>query len=133
MTISRETAKLDPRMLLSTLWIFVLLNMLFRDVHEIPKREFLEEALAGTFNGMVITDMGMLVGGIMIEMLIVMVLFSRILPYSLNRWANIGVGLVVIVLLAMNNAAPDLDDIFFAIVETVALVFIIGLAWRWKE
>ena len=129
---NRTSAKIEPKMLLSTLWIFILFNMLFRDVHEMATRKFLEEALTGTMNGTLITDELMLIGGIMVEVMIVMVLLSRILPYRLNRWTNIGVGILVIVLLWMNTLAPDLDDMFFAIVETVALVFIIGLAWRWK-
>jgi hypothetical protein len=29
--------------------------------------------------------------------------------------------------------APDLDDIFFAVIELTALVLIVGLAWKWKE
>ncbi|MEM7537164.1 MAG: DUF6326 family protein [Chloroflexota bacterium] len=138
MTTTIEPAKIkptriEPKMLLSTLWIFILFNMLFRDVHEMATREFLEEALTGIMNGTVITDELMLIGGIMVEILIIMVLLSRILPYRLNRWTNIGVGILVMVLLWMNTTAPDLDDIFFAAVESVALVFIIGVAWRWKQ
>ena len=127
-----ESTRIEPKMLLSTLWIFILFNMLFRDVHEMATREFLEEALTGTMNGTLITDELMLIGGIMVEVMLVMVLLSRILPYRPNRWTNISVGILVIALLWMNTLSPDLDDMFFAIVETVALVFVIGVAWRWK-
>lgn len=118
---------------LSTLWIFVLFNMLFRDVHEIPTREFLEQAMTGSFNGTLITDELLLIGGIMIELLIVMVLLSRVLPYQLNRWANIVVGTLAIVMTLMSNTAPDLDDMFFAAIEIVALTCIIWFAWQWKK
>ena len=133
MTTSVETTKIDTKMLLSTLWIFILFNMLFRDVHEIPKREFLQQAMTGSFNGIVITDGLLLIGGIMIELLIVMVLLSRVLPYRLNRWANIVVATFAIMTTVMNNLAPDLDDMFFAAIEIVALACIIWFAWQWKK
>ena len=31
------------------------------------------------------------------------------------------------------NMAPDLDDAFFAVIELVALVLILRLAWKWTE
>ena len=31
------------------------------------------------------------------------------------------------------NRAPDLDDVFFAVIELVALLLIIRLAWTWTE
>lgn len=133
MNTSREAATIDKKMLLSTLWIFVLFNKLFRDIHEIPTREFLEQAITGTLNGVVITDELLLIGGIMIELLIVMVLFSRVLPYGLNRWANIIVGILAIVITVTSNTAPDLDDMFFAVIEIVALASIVWFAWRWKK
>ena len=31
------------------------------------------------------------------------------------------------------NRAPDIDDVFFAVIELVALLLILRLAWTWKE
>ena len=122
----------DTRALLSTLWIFVLLNLLFRDIHEIPTVEFLEEALSGKVNGVEVTDELLLLGGFMIEIFLVMVPLSRVLPYAINRWTNIVVGVLAMALTVSSNTAPDLDDAFFAFVELVTLAFIVSLAWRWK-
>ena len=122
----------DTRALLSTLWIFVLLNMLFRDIHEIPTVEFLDQALVGKVNGVEVTDELLLLGGFLIEFFLVMVPLSRVLPYALNRWTNIVVGVLAMALTVSSNTAPDLDDAFFAFVELVALAFIVSLAWRWK-
>jgi len=41
-------------------------------------------------------------------------------------------GLIAIAIVVMTNLSPDLDNIFFMIVEIIALVAIIGIAWRWK-
>ena len=123
---------LDTKALLSTLWIFVLFNFIFRDIHEFAKPEFLAELITGTFNGVRVTEEALLVGGIMIEIVIVMVLLSRVLDYRLNRWANMMAGTVTIVLIVVNGPG-DLDDIFFAVVEVVALLFIVWTAWKWPK
>lgn len=133
MNRDRANRSIEPRALLSTLWIFVLLNMLFRDIHELFRPGMLEQMISGTVNGTEITPVLMLVGGVMLELAIVMVLLSRVLPYRINRWANIGVGVITLGFVFAYSTAPDLDDLFFTAVESVALVIIVGTAWRWSE
>ena len=91
-----QTAKTDIRTILSTLWIFVLFNIIFRDIHELGRPGVLAEMMSGSMNGVAITEELMLLGGIMIELIIIMVLLSRILPYTPNRWANIVISSLVI-------------------------------------
>lgn len=81
--------KISPQTLLSTLWIFVVINMIFRDIHQLAKIGFLEEIMTGLVNGIKITDELMLIGGLLAEISIMMVLLSRILDDNANRWANI--------------------------------------------
>lgn len=47
--------RLEKRALLSVLWMFVLLNFIFHDLHEIVKAEFLEDALNGIYGGPEVT------------------------------------------------------------------------------
>jgi hypothetical protein len=42
---------LERRAALSALWMFVLLNFIFRDLHEIVKADFLADALNGIYDG----------------------------------------------------------------------------------
>ena len=81
--------RLEKKALLSALWMFVLLNFIFRDLHEIVKAEFLADALNGIYNGREITEAMFLLGGIIVEVPIVMMLMSWVLPLRANRWANI--------------------------------------------
>ena len=74
----------------------------------------------------------MLVGGIMIELPILMVLLARVLPYIPNRWANIVLAPLTIVM-TLQNGVRDLDDIFFVTVQVVVLLGIVWLAWRWRK
>ena len=122
----------NTRALLSTLWIFVLLNVLFRDIHELFRPGFLEEMMTGTINGNQMTERFLLLAGIMLEIQIAMVILSRVLSYRINRWVNIIVGALTIASIAVIGL-NDLDDIFFAAVEVAALAFIIWYAWQWPE
>ena len=132
MNATKQISTMDMKALLSTLWIFVLFNILFRDIHEFIKPGFLEEVMTGTVNGVQITEGLLLIGWIMAEIPISMVLLSRMLNYSVNRWANMIVGVITIVIV-INNGARDLDDVFFAATEILALVLIIWYAWKWPK
>lgn len=131
MNTNQQPSGIDTKVLLSTLWLFVLLNMIFRDIHEIGTVEFLEQAMTGVFNGTVITDELLLFAGIMLELPIAMVLFARILGYRINRVFNLITAVIMTAAVVSSNLAPDLDDMFFAAVEILALLFIIWTAWRW--
>ncbi len=118
--------------LLSTLWIFVILNMLTRDIHELGRPGMLEQMMSGVIEGVKITEGLMLLGGIMMEVMLIMVVLSQILKQRVNRLANIFVGFLSIILILMNNLSPDLDNIFFMVIEIVALLAIINISWQWK-
>ena len=129
---SNNNVEIDKRALLSTLWIFVLLNIIFRDIHEFFRLGLLEEMMTGIVNGNQVTEQVMLIGAFMVEIPILMVLLSRILNYRINRWANIIIGAVTIALV-IGMGQKDLDDIFFATVEVIALSAIIWLAVKWRR
>ena len=125
---SNNKVEINKKALLSTLWIFVLLNIIFRDLHEFFRVGMVEEIITGT----PVSEQVMLIGGIMMEIPILMVLLSRILNYRINRWANIIIGAITIALV-IGMGTKDLDDIFFATIEVIALSTIIWLAIKWRE
>ena len=131
MISNEKIISVEMKAKLSALWIFVLLNIIFRDIHEIFRPGMLEEMMTGVVNGNQITEGLMLIGGIMIEIPIVMVPFTWLLKDGLNRWAHIVAGAFTIVSVIVAGPA-DLDDMFFATVEIVALVTIIWFAWKWQ-
>ena len=133
MNTNKKTTGMDMKAKLSTLWIFFLFNVIFRDIHELFRPGFLEEIMTGTVNGVQLTEETMLIAGIMMEIPVVMVVLSRVLKYRVNRWANIIGGAIGIVFVIINNRAPDLDDMFFAAVEVVAALLIIWYAWKWPK
>lgn len=111
--------------------MFVLLNFIFRDLHEIVKEEFLADAVNGIYNGRKVTEAMFLLGGIIVEVPIVMMLMAWVLPPRPSRWANMIVaplfGLTLI------GAAGDLDDYFHFGLMALALAIIAWKAWGWDR
>jgi hypothetical protein len=122
--------KIKPQTLLSTLWVFILLNMIFRDLHQFGKKGFIEEMMSGVVNGVTITEELMLLGGFLAEIPILMVLVSRILDNKANKWANIIASIITMLVLANALPSADMDDVFFMIIEVVAFLSIIRIAWK---
>jgi hypothetical protein len=133
MNMNKKIFALEIKATLSALWIFVLLNIIFRDIHELFRPGMLEEMISGIVNGTQVTDGTLLLGGIMLQIPIGMVFLSRTLRYAMNRWANILAGAITIIFVIINNLSPDLDDTLFAAAEVVALSLIIWYAWKWAN
>ena len=111
---------------LSALWIFILLSMLFRDIHELANPEFVEQMLSQT-----VAESLLLVAGIILAMPIMMVPLNHLLPPLWSRRANLLVVLIIAVGI-ITNPPGDLDDYWFAALEFVGLFAIAWLAWRWR-
>jgi len=129
--IAQERA--NTRTVLSTLWIFVLLNLFAKDIHELGRPGMLQQIMTGVVDGVTITEELMLLGGVMFEIPILMVLLSQILPYKINRRANIGAGALTIMIEVYSNLNPDLDNVFFLAIKILALLGVIWVAWKWKD
>lgn len=129
--LQARIGQLEKRALVSALWLFVLLNLIFRDIHEIVKAEFLMDALNGIYNGREVTEAMFLLGGIIIEVPIVMMLMAWILPIRANRRANVTAA-SLFALAVITTVPGDLDDFFHAGLELIALAAIVWQAWRWE-
>lgn len=114
--------------MLSTLWIVVMLNMIFADIYSIMV--ILVSTSSIEIPGEVKTIMAM--AAVLTNIPIMMILFSRILRYRINRMINIIAGvLTIFYVVGMGDRAPHY--IIAATIEVVLLLIIIVLAWRWRE
>jgi hypothetical protein len=124
--------KIDPNVLLSTLWIVVVINMLKADILSLFIPGAAEEvARTSTNTGASIPQL-MLAGAVMGNLAIAMIILSRVLKYGINRWVNIGVGIVTVAYI-WGGAASYPHYTFIATVETLCLLLIIGFAWTWRN
>lgn len=131
MTTTLNRFEVETKTLLSTLWIFVLLNMIMRDIHELLRPGFLAEIMTGVVNGNQMTEGFLLMAGVLLQIPLLMVVLSRVLNYKTNRRANIAVGTLTAISIVVNGV-NDLDDVFFALVEAAALAVIVWAAWKWR-
>jgi hypothetical protein len=134
-TTAKPSPRVDRKSVLSTAWIFVLLNVLFRDIHELFRAGMLEQMLSGTVNGVTVTDQDLLLAGVGLQIPLAMVLLPRLLPNRISRWANAAGAVVTIaafLIPTLVTSTPDPDNLLFAAVEFVGLLFIIVYAWTWR-
>ncbi len=118
------------RNILSGLWLYFLLNILFRDVHEFLRTGYLEQVISGVVFGNRLTEEILLYSAFAIQIPLLMTVLSRVMSDSINRWSNIMASIVMFVTIVVFNRNPDLDDIVFSVVEALALVAICYIAWR---
>ncbi|HSB67354.1 MAG TPA: DUF6326 family protein [Anaerolineales bacterium] len=131
-TIAAATNKLDKKVLLSTLWIVVMINMLKADILSLFIPGATEEvAKTSASTGLSLPQL-MLGGAIMMEISIAMIILSRILKYRLNRWVNIITGILTIAFVVVPRSAYP-HYIFIMTVEVICLILIIWNAWKWTE
>ena len=126
---------MDMKDKLSLLWIFALLNYIYCDLLGMFDPSILKELMTGTVGGLELTQGFLLGAAILMEIPIAMVLLSRLLKYSINRWANIiaGVIMTVVQILSLFVGTPTMYYIFFSIIEITTTLAIVWLAWTWKK
>ena len=124
--------KIDTKVLLSTLWIVVMINILTADVLGLYIPGAAEEVAKTSASAGLSIPQLMLVGAIMNELAIAMIILSRVLKHGINRWVNIIVGIVTIAYI-WGGMASYPHYIFIASVETICLLLIIWFAWMWRN
>jgi hypothetical protein len=127
MNSTKKTAEMDKKVMLSTLWLFAMLNYTYGDVVTL---------MDPVKHGSIQLTQGFLLGAsIFQEIPIAMVLLSRILKYRANRWANIIAGTIMTVALiaTLFVSVPTLYYVFFSIIEIACTAFIVWYAWRWPN
>ena len=100
----KEVTRKDRKAVLSTIWVFVLLNMVYADILGMLRPEYLEtlERLGNELSSGTV-----LVFAVLMEVVIVMVLLSRVL----NRKANRTVNLVAVPLSILWVVVPALGSV----------------------
>jgi hypothetical protein len=117
----------DMKTKLSTLWIFVMLNMVFADIVGFLNPGALEQMMTMK------PDQGvLLVFSVLIEIPIAMIVLSRLLKHRANRRANIIAGIITI-LWVIGGGNTSVSYVFFASIEVACMLLIICYAWKWSE
>ena len=138
MNTNRKTVDMkDRKVILSTLWIFAVLNYLYADVIGGKDPVALKQLITGSVGSLQMNEGFLLGAAILMETSIAMVLLSRVMKYKANRWANIIVAIIntatVSLSLFATGIAPTLYYMFFAAIEIPCTLFIVWYAWKWPN
>ena len=126
---AKNSEKIDTRVLLSSLWIVVMINMLKADILSLYIPGATDELVQ--FAGDTPIPQLMLGAAVIMEIAIVMIVLSHVLTYRVNRWANMIVA-VLMIAFVIGGGSTYPHYIFIAAVEVACLLLIIGIAWRWR-
>ena len=128
----------DIRARLSVLWLFATLNYIYADVF------FCIDVLGSNKGAISVIHFspGAWLGiAILMEIPMAMILLSRILKPTANRWANIVAGimetaavlLTSFILPILNLMESSSYYLFFGTIEVICTSLIVWYAWRWPR
>lgn len=126
--MTQTTPRQNPRTLLSALWVFFLMNIVFRDIHQFLSPGYMDWVIAGEMFGTKITDELMLFGGFAVEVIILMVILPHVLPRRALRVVNL-LAVAFTAALILFTPPIDPDDVFFLLVGLATLATIAGFGW----
>lgn len=125
----------NPRIVLSTLWVFVMMNMIYADILGTLKPGYVEslQELSTTLSPEII-----LLFSVLMEVPIIMIPISRFASRKVNRifnyvFASLSILWVVVPALMTSLGSTPISYVFFAIVECSTMIYIMIYASRWKE
>ncbi len=122
----------DKKIILSTLWIFVVFNIAFADIIGFIEPGMLEKIIHGD-TGFDLTSAMIVIFSLFQAIPIAMILVSRLFRRDVNRWLNIIASVLTLLYVFGGGNWESVSYFVFAALETVAMLVIIWLAWRWKK
>lgn len=133
---TRQMTDTKRKQLLSTLWIFVLFNMIYADILGMMRPGYLDtlERMSHELSGSVV-----LLFAVLMEVAISMIPLSRLLNYKANRLVHFIVLPLTILWVVVPALMPSLGDatplsyVFFASVEVVTMLGIFWVVWKWPQ
>ena len=130
-----EDVKINVKIKLSGLWVVLMFFYIYADILLFYRQGHIEGLIAGETGGMKITPAFVLGSAILMAIPSVMVFLSLALKAKVNRWANIGVGIVYVAVLGATLFMGEItaDYLFYAVVEAVLIALIVWHAWKWPK
>lgn len=124
---------MDTKTRLSTLWIFLTLNLIFCDVFSLHFARDLQNLLNGKVGDTVISQEFLLAFAIIMEIPMLMVLLSRLSAYKTNRILNMAAALLLLFVQTGSLCWGEntLHYKFFSGIEIISCICIFCTAWKW--
>jgi sulfite exporter TauE/SafE len=128
MKTDKNTGRMDIRLKLSLLWIFMLLHMVYADILSL-----LDETspIRSVMAGASLPSGGLIAGAIVMETALIMIFLSHVLKRNANRVVTTIMAVLNIIFVV--TGGHGLYYLFFASIEVASLLLIIGIVWTWKK
>ena len=127
----------DVKIKLSVLWLFGVVTLLTFLVLEFMEQGVIQGIIAGDMKGLLLGPETLLFYAVSLLIPLIMAFLSLTLKDSVNRWANIILGLVFAGLYLSDLIAhlvnPYAHAILMGSAAVVAQVLIVWYAWKWKQ
>lgn len=130
-----EDAKVNVKIKLAALWTALMFLYIYADIKSFFQTGIIEQIIAGEVAGILITPTLLWTTAILMSIPGIMVFLSLILKPQANRWTNIIVSILHIVLAIMIMLMPGswAYSYIYYIGQIVWLLLIIRYAWKWPS
>lgn len=129
-----ENIKVNVKIKLSALWATLMLCFIYADILSLYKPGAVENIIAGNMGPFPATQMALLLASIMMIIPAIMVFLSLVLKSTVNRWSNIVLGVVYVVICIGNLIGETWAYyLIFGIIEIAFSLLVVIYAWKWPK
>ena len=129
-----QNEKVNVKIILSALWIAVMFIYVYADIKTLFQPEIPEQIISGVMGGMTINQSFLFAAAVLMSIPTIMIILSLTLKPSINRWVNIIVSFLHIILIIITRFVPAkiwYYYIYYQSIEAIFHILIIWYAWRW--
>jgi len=127
-----QDMKVNVKIKLAALWASLMFIYIYVDFYSLYKPGVIEDILKGIVWQFEITQGWAMGAMVLMAIPALMIFLSVLLNAKLNRWINIIVGILYIIV-AVGNVIGEtwFYYIFGTIIEFVILILVVWFAWKW--
>lgn len=129
-----QDEKINVKIILSALWVAVMFIYVYADIKTLFQPEIPQQIISGVVGGMTISQGFLLAAALLMSIPPIMIILSLILRPNINRWVNIIVSSLHIILIIATRFVPAkiwYYYIYYQSIEAIIHGLIIWFAWRW--
>jgi hypothetical protein len=130
-----EDVKINVKIKLAALWTALVFLYTYGDILGFYTPGNLEQLISGEIEGIQLTEGLLIVNAVTMAVQSVMIFLSVALKANVNRWANLVLGAIALVVLvaATYVGGIDLRYAIQASIEVVLIALILWHAWKWPK
>ncbi len=122
----------DKKVTLSTLWIFVMFCIAYADVIGFIEPGTLQKIIDGNV-GFELTPAIIVAISLLQALPIAMIVLTRLFRRGVSRWLNVAAALLTLLYVLGGGNWESASYPIFAVLEGIAMLGIIWLAWTWRH